>query len=156
MADANDVKRRAAESESKRQPLFLTIAKWTSAAVGSSWAFAAAVLCTLIWAASGPLFHYSDTWQLVINTSTTIATFLIVFLIQHTQNREARVMQLKLDELIRAVRRARMRLISMEDLTDEELQELQREFQEMQARAGEEIDERLENSAGETTGATAE
>src|SRR5579883_1552529 len=107
----------------------------TAEAVGSPWAFLAGVGITLVWAASGPYFHYSDTWQLIINTGTTIATFLIVFLIQHTQNRDARVMHLKLDELIRAVSSARTELVQMEGLTDEDLAALHEEFQQLQERA---------------------
>ena len=84
---------------------------------------------TLIWAATGSYYHYSDTWQLVINTGTSVGTFLIVFLIQNTQNRDAKVMQLKLDELIRAVKAARTELVQMEELTDAELDDLQKEFQ---------------------------
>jgi low affinity Fe/Cu permease len=94
--------------------------------VGSSWAFLIAVIMILAWAASGPLFGFSDTWQLVINTSTTIITFLMVFLIQNTQNRDARAMQLKLDELIRAVGQASDRLIDIEEATDEDLERLER------------------------------
>jgi low affinity Fe/Cu permease len=84
---------------------------------------------TLLWAGTGSYFRYSDTWQLVINTGTSIGTFLIVFLIQNTQNRDAKVMQLKLDELIRAVKTARTELVQMEGLTDLELEELQKDFQ---------------------------
>jgi low affinity Fe/Cu permease len=83
----------------------------------------------LIWAITGSYFHYSDTWQLVINTGTSIGTFLIVFLIQNTQSRDAKVMQLKLDELIRSVKAARTELVQMEGLTDQELDDLQKEFQ---------------------------
>ena|ERR1700730_7216221 len=108
---------------------FRLFAKAAADAVGSPAAFLLAVFVTLLWAMTGPYFHYSDTWQLVINTGTSIGTFLIVFLIQNTQNRDAKVMQLKLDELIRAVQAARTELVQMEDLTDEELDELQREFQ---------------------------
>ena len=107
----------------------------TAEAVGSPWAFLAGVAVTLAWAVSGPYFHYSDTWQLVINTGTTIATFLIVFLIQHTQNRDAKVMHLKLDELIRAVSSARTELVHMETMSDEELTALHEEFQELQEHA---------------------
>ncbi|MBZ5605036.1 MAG: low affinity iron permease family protein [Acidobacteriia bacterium] len=114
---------------------FRKAALWTAEAVGSPWAFLAGVFVTLTWALSGPYFHYSDTWQLVINTGTTIATFLIVFLIQHTQNRDARVMQLKLDELIRAVGSARTELVQMESLSDEELTALHEEFQKLQEHA---------------------
>ncbi len=108
---------------------FRRFARLAAEGVGSPAAFLLGVLMTLVWAASGSYFHYSDTWQLIINTGTSIGTFLIVFLIQNTQNRDARVMQLKLDELIRAVQLARTELVQMEALTDEELEGLQREFQ---------------------------
>ena len=108
---------------------FRKFARVAADAVGSPAAFLLGVLATLIWAALGPHFRYSDTWQLVINTGTSIGTFLIVFLIQNTQNRDAKVMQLKLDELIRAMKAARTELVQMESLTDEELDDLQREFQ---------------------------
>jgi low affinity Fe/Cu permease len=108
---------------------FRVLAQSTAELVGSPWAFAAAVLVTIIWAATGPFFHFSDTWQLVINTGTTIVTFLMVFLIQSTQNRDAKAMHLKLDELIRALSTARTRLVHLENLTDEELTNLELEFQ---------------------------
>jgi low affinity Fe/Cu permease len=108
---------------------FRRFAKAAADAVGSPAAFLLGVFVTLFWAMTGPYFHYSDTWQLVINTGTSIGTFLIVFLIQNTQNRDAKVMQLKLDELIRAVQAARTELVQMEELTDEQLEALQREFQ---------------------------
>ncbi len=88
----------------------------------------AALLIVLVWAVTGPIFAFSNTWQLVINTGTTIVTFLIVFLIQNTQNRESAAMQLKLDELIRAVTKARNNLVDLEDLSEEELNKLQEEF----------------------------
>jgi low affinity Fe/Cu permease len=91
--------------------------------------FITALVIVLVWAASGPLFGFSDTWQLVINTGTTIVTFLMVFLIQNAQNRDARAFHLKLDELIHAIKEARNELIDVEDLTDEQLAALQREFQ---------------------------
>jgi low affinity Fe/Cu permease len=103
--------------------------------VGASWAFGAAIVLIIGWALSGPLFHFSDTWQLVINTATTIITFLMVFLIQNTQNRDARAIHLKLDELIRSTRKARNALIDLENMTDEELEEFQREFEELRLRA---------------------
>jgi low affinity Fe/Cu permease len=99
--------------------------------LGSGWAFILACAIVLAWALTGPLFGYSDAWQLVINTSTTIVTFLMVFLIQNTQNRDARAMHLKLDELIRSVKAARNKLIDLEDCTDEELDQLQREFEKL-------------------------
>ena len=107
---------------------FRKFARRTSNGVGSPWAFVFAVSIILVWAATGPLFHYSDTWQLVINTSTTIVTFLMVFLIQNTQNRDAIQIQLKLDELIRALKGARNRLVDLEELSDEELEALRLEF----------------------------
>jgi low affinity Fe/Cu permease len=103
---------------------------------GHPLAFLTAVLLVLIWALTGPLFAYSDTWQLVINTSTTIVTFLMVFLIQHTQNRDTMAVQLKLAELIMAATEAENRLATAEDLSEEELEELHKDFQ----RRAEELD----------------
>jgi low affinity Fe/Cu permease len=103
--------------------------------VGSPIAFFVGLLVVVIWSITGPLFHYSDTWQLVINTGTTIVTFLMVFLIQSTQNRDAKAMQLKLDELIRAVRSARNNLVDLEDCTDEELARLEKEFKKVRLKA---------------------
>jgi low affinity Fe/Cu permease len=103
----------------------------TSEIVGSSWSFIAAVLIIIIWAATGPAFGYSDTWQLVINTGTTIITFLMVFLIQNTQNRDARAIHLKLDELLRAVEGARVSMANLENLPDEELKRLSEEFRQL-------------------------
>jgi low affinity Fe/Cu permease len=97
--------------------------------MGSPWAFLAALSVTVGWALTGSLFHYSDTWQLAINTGTTIVTFLMVFLIQNTQNRDAKALHLKMDELLRAVTAARTRLVSLEDLSDAELDVLHEEFQ---------------------------
>lgn len=108
--------------------LFRKFAQRTSKMVGSSWAFILAVLIILVWAITGPLFHYSDTWQLVINTGTTIITFLMVFLIQNTQNRDAKAIHLKLDELIRGVKGARTNLIDLEAMSDKELDRLQEQF----------------------------
>ena len=96
--------------------------------LGSAWAFYVAVLVIVTWGLSGPLFKFSDTWQLVINTGTTIVTFLMVFVIQNTQNRDGRAMQLKLDELINTTRGARSEFVDLEDLTDAELDELQNQF----------------------------
>ncbi len=124
------------------QQFFRRLAQATAQAVGTPWTFLGAVLIVVIWAGSGPTFHYSDTWQLVINTGTTIVTFLMVFLIQNTQNRDAKVMQLKLDELIRATNTARNRLLDMEAMSDAELAQLQKEFKELHRRAGEALEER--------------
>jgi low affinity Fe/Cu permease len=117
---------------------FRRFAQKTAEAVGSPWAFLLAIVAIVGWAATGPLFGFSDTWQLVINTGTTIITFLIVFLIQNTQNRDAKAMELKLDELIRAVTGARTSLVRLEDFSDDQLAELQREFERLRERlAGE-------------------
>jgi low affinity Fe/Cu permease len=106
-----------------------------SIAVGTPWAFAFALVAVIVWGVLGPFFHYSDTWQLTVNTGTTVVTFLMVFVIQHTQNRDAQVIQLKLDELIRAVESARTELVDMEDLSDEELHRLQHQFEELRRSA---------------------
>src|SRR6202042_3764504 len=107
---------------------FRKIAHGTSNAVGTPAAFLTASAIIAMWAASGPIFHFSDTWQLVINTGTTIVTFLMVFLIQNAQNRDARAIHLKLDELLRAVEGARTGMVNLEALSDEELVRLQGEF----------------------------
>ncbi len=96
--------------------------------MGTPWAFVAALAGVIIWVASGPTFHFSDTWQLVINTSTTIITFLMVFLIQNTQNHDSRALHLKLDELIRAVSNARTGLVSLENLPEAEIKKLEQQF----------------------------
>jgi len=108
--------------------VFRRFAQVTAVAMGSPWAFAVSILIIIGWAATGKYFHYSDTWQLVINTGTSVVTFLMVFLIQHTQNRDTKVTQIKLDELIRAVERARTDLIQMETLGDEDLVEVEKEL----------------------------
>ena len=106
----------------------------TADAMGTPWAFMLAAAIVIVWAATGPAFGYSDTWQLVINTGTTILTFLMVFLIQNTQNRDAQAIQLKLDELIRAVEGARNKLVHLEDLSDDELADLQQQFKQLHER----------------------
>ena len=97
--------------------------------MGSPVSFIVALLLLLFWAISGPIFGFSDTWQLVINTATTIITFLMVFLIQNTQNRDAKATQLKLDELILSMKGARNTLVNLEELSDEELKRIQKQFQ---------------------------
>jgi low affinity Fe/Cu permease len=104
-----------------------------SAWLGSKWAFAGAGLIIVIWGITGPVFHYSDTWQLVINTGTTIVTFLMVFLIQNTQNRDARAINLKLNELIHAIDAARDQMIDIESLSDLELNAIQAKFEKIKA-----------------------
>lgn len=108
--------------------LFRVMAERTAHAVGSPWAFLLAVATIAGWAVAGPYFKYSDTWQLVINTGTTIITFLVVFLIQNTQNRETRIVSLKLDELLRAVEGARTSLVQLDHMSDADLEKVQQEF----------------------------
>ena len=111
--------------------LFRRFARATSGAIGSPYAFVTAVLIVVVWAICGPFAGFSETWQLIINTSTTIITFLVVFMIQNTQNRDSAALHLKLDELIRVTKAARNELIDIEDRSDEELDKYQCEFKEM-------------------------
>jgi low affinity Fe/Cu permease len=115
--------------------VFRIAAHRTSELVGSAPAFLLALMVIMVWALTGPIFNYSDTWQLVINTGTTIVTFLMVFLIQNTQNRDARAIHLKLDELLRAHKGARNKLVDLEEMTDQEMDELQREFKRVREQA---------------------
>jgi len=114
---------------------FRFCSQWIADAVCSPWAFVLACGVIVVWAITGPLFRFSDTWQLVINTATTIVTFLIVFLIQNTQNRDTKAVHLKLDELLRGVSGARTSLVDLEHLSDEELDRLQKEFERLNQRA---------------------
>jgi low affinity Fe/Cu permease len=114
---------------------FRVFARRSSAILGSAWAFAFALLIIVVWAITGPTFHYSDTWQLIINTGTTIVTFLMVFLIQNTQNRDAKAVHLKLDEIIRAVKGARNELVDLEELADEDLKKLEEQFRHIREKA---------------------
>lgn len=122
--------------------VFHTVAKRTSDVVGSPWTFVLALVVLFLWALSGNFFDYSDTWQLIINTGTTIVTFLMVFLIQNTQNRDARAIHIKLDELLRGVKGARTGLVSIENLNDEELAQLTEEFRTLHERYAGEIHKR--------------
>jgi low affinity Fe/Cu permease len=108
--------------------MFSRFAHWASHQAGRAYAFVGAMVVILLWGVSGPLFGFSDTWQLVINTGTTIITFLMVFLIQNTQNRDTQAIQLKLDELIRATQDARNNLMNLEDRSDAELENLKDQF----------------------------
>ena len=99
--------------------------------VGTKWAFLAALLVIVLWLVSGPYFHYSDTWQLIINTGTTVVTFLVVFLIQNTQNRDARAIHLKLDEIIKSIDKAQNEMIDIEHLSDAELEKLSDQYQQV-------------------------
>ena len=114
---------------------FRVFARRSSMILGSAWAFAGAVLVILVWIFTGPTFHFSDTWQLIINTATTIITFLMVFLIQNTQNRDAKAVHLKLDEIIRALKDARNELVDLEELSDEDLKTLEKQFQRLRKKA---------------------
>lgn len=127
---------------------FVDFSKASSNLVGSHWAFLIALVVIIAWAISGPLFGFSDTWQLVINTSTTIVTFLMVFLIQSTQNRDAKAIHLKLDELIRAVRGARDDLVLIENMSEDELKRLAEEFEKLHDRA---CDQALEREKRRTS-----
>ena len=111
--------------------LFRKFACWTADRCGAPGTFVLGVLVVVVWALTGPMFHYSDTWQLVINTGTTIVTFLMVFLIQNTQNRDSKAMQLKLDELIRVIGHARNKLVDLENSDDETIEKLHEEFKSM-------------------------
>jgi low affinity Fe/Cu permease len=121
--------------------VFRKFAQMSADVMGSPAAFIFAIAITLLWGLAGPSFHYSDSWQLVINTSTTIVTFLMVFLIQNAQSRDTRVIQLKLDELLRAVHTARTELVQMEKLSDSELDLLHAEFTEVFERAQKKLKE---------------
>jgi low affinity Fe/Cu permease len=114
---------------------FTHFASWTATASGRPQTFALACLIIVVWAVTGPLFAFSDTWQLVINTGTTIVTFLMVFLIQNTQNRDSRAMQLKLDELIRATEGAHNAVLDLEELTEEDLMRIRQLYCALAARA---------------------
>ncbi len=125
---------------------FTWFAKWTSRMAGHPVSFALAIGVIFVWALTGPIFHYSDTWQLVINTGTTIVTFLMVFLIQHTQNREAIAVQLKLDELIRAVEGAHNALLDLEELTEGDLERVRERYTELARDARKAIRRGLEDT----------
>jgi len=114
---------------------FRVFARRSSIVLGSAWAFTLAVLIIVVWGLTGPTFRFSNTWQLIINTGTTIVTFLMVFLIQNTQNRDSKSVNLKLDEIIRAVKGARNQLINLEGLSDEDLKNLEKQFERVREKA---------------------
>jgi low affinity Fe/Cu permease len=121
-------------SEKKpRTDWFGQFATQASSYLGSRWAFSAAVCVILVWAVTGPIYHYSDTWQLIINTGTTIVTFLMVFLIQNTQNRDARAINLKLNELIHSIDKAKNQMIDIENLSDLDLDELSARYEKIRS-----------------------
>lgn len=122
---------RPAPQQSWRQKMlcrFSDFAARSALIIGSASAFVIATTSVIVWALTGPFFHFSDTWQLIVNTGTTLVTFLAVFLIQHSQNKDGKAIQLKLDELIRSTERARNTLIDLEHCTEEEIEKLQKEF----------------------------
>jgi low affinity Fe/Cu permease len=124
---------------------FTRIAKWTCHMAGHPATFGVALLVILAWAITGPLFHYSDTWQLVINTGTTIVTFLMVFLIQNTQNRDSVAMQIKLDELIRALQGAHNELVDLEEMSDRDLEKMKAHYTKLAERARARLQNRPED-----------
>jgi low affinity Fe/Cu permease len=135
---ANHARTKEAKGSDQKRDFFCIVrdafrcfAQRSSSVLGSAWAFCGAVLIIVLWLVTGPTFHFSDTWQLIINTATTVVTFLMVFLIQNTQNRDAKAMHLKLDELIRAVKGARNQLVDLENLSDDDLKKLEKQFQEL-------------------------
>lgn len=126
---------------------FTRFAKWTALTAGRPTTFILAVLIIAGWGVTGPIFHYSDTWQLIINTSTTIVTFLMVFLIQATQNRDSAALHVKLDELIRAIGPARNSMIDLDDLTEEELVRIQKHYRSLAQKSKKELRELQEDPA---------
>lgn len=134
MSDKNDEENAGGPSPSSR------FATWISDKTGSTWAFLLALGVVIVWACTGPIFKYSDTWQLVINTSTTIVTFLMVFIIQRAQNKDALAVQLKLNEIVAAIDGASNRLVSVEDLSDQELEVLHKHYRELALMAKRESD----------------
>ena len=123
--------------------LFRHLAEYAAHAVGAYWAFLIALLTIVVWALTGPYFNYSDTWQLFINTGTTIVTFLMVFLIQNTQNRETRIVALKLDELLRGVEGARTGLLELDHMSDDDLELVRQEFARMRDKYAPLVDDDL-------------
>jgi len=126
----------------KNNAWYARTARTGAQATGRATAFVAAVALILGWLVTGPIFHYSDTWQLVINTATTIITFLMVFLIQHTQNRDTQAIQIKLDELLRAIENANVALADLETLDDDELDRLTKRYEELAGHARKRMRER--------------
>jgi low affinity Fe/Cu permease len=141
----------SADSETQATPLFAQFARWVERQVGRSSTFLLAIAAVLLWAASGPTFGWSDTWQLVINTATTIITFLMVFVIQNTQSRDTQAMQLKLDELIRVNATARNSFINLEEMSEADVERMKTAFATLAS-----IETDAKRSAGESTRVPAE
>jgi len=123
----------------KRSSWFKNFSKWTARATGRPASFSIAVSVILVWILTGPIFHFSDTWQLVINTGTTVVTFLMVFLIQNTQNRDTEALQVKLDELIRATQGAHNALLDLEELEEEQLDRIRGNYEVLARKAREDL-----------------
>ncbi len=152
-ATAKTVTKRAAKAGEERSlscriyDAFHLFAKRTSSVLGAPWSFVIALLVIVVWGITGPIFHYSDTWQLIINTGTTIVTFLMVFLLQNTQNRDSKNTQLQLAEIIRSLSGARNDMMSLDKLSEEDLTRLEDEFQALSDRAEKERDSRHKNTS---------
>ena len=136
-------------NSSDHKSIFARFSRWISAETGRPKTFFVACTVILIWGITGPVFGFSDTWQLVINTGTTIITFLMVFLIQNTQNRDTEALQIKLDELIRAVKGARNEVIDLEELDEEALDKIRDEYLKLADQARKRIEERGVKSRGD-------
>lgn len=137
------------KDKGSKNSIFTRFSKAVATITGKPLTFLTAVLIVIVWAVSGPIFKFSDTWQLVINTGTTIITFLMVFLIQNTQNRDTIAIQLKLDEIIQALSEARNEIIDVEDLDDKELEEKHKEMIQLAEKAKEELEDRSGQSEAE-------
>jgi low affinity Fe/Cu permease len=137
------------ERRSRHERGLARIATWATEWTGTTGAFIGALLVIIVWLVTGPIFHYSDTWQLVINTGTTIITFLMVFLIQRAQNKDAMAVQLKLSEIVAALEGASNRLISVEDLSEQDLKVLRIHYQRLAEMARKEMDIRVSHSVEE-------
>lgn len=131
----------AKNQEDRRNSLFTRFAKWTACETGRPITFILAFGTIIAWAVTGPMFHYSDTWQLVINTGTTIITFLMVFLIQNTQNRDSQAVQIKLDEIIRALNSASNEVLDLEELDEKDLREVHDKYLDLAKKARQELEE---------------
>src|SRR5437870_33456 len=129
------------KGEQTMQQTFTKFGKWTARTIGHPVSFIIALLVVIVWALTGPIFNFSDTWQLVINTGTTIITFLMVFLIQSTQNRDSTAVQLKLDELLRAVKGAHVAFVNLEEMSDDELEQIKLQYENLAKRARERLEQ---------------
>lgn len=146
MPSRSNAQKKPKPAGSNGSSLFTRFSKWTAQTMGRPTAFIVAAIVIVVWGVTGPIFHYSDTWQLIINTSTTIVTFLMVFLIQATQNRDSAAIHVKLDELIRAIGPAKNSMIDLDDLSEEELSRIQKHYRSLAKKSKEELREMHEDS----------